>query len=129
MRKIVYILMATIFSFPLHAQDLTCSPEMKWTSNQADLFFCTIDNIKLPKTGNPRQFCQFVEQGSIGFTYDLTYENRKYFCPYPFKEVNYGGLEIFCLLENLPVSNKTNLKAYCHFLADGYIGYSWDVEP
>lgn len=104
----------------------SCADGMRLAPNGEGQLFCLKESITLPKSGEPRAYCEHVADGYIGFLYNLNFDNRKYDCPEGMRQAPNGEGQIYCLLEDLPVSNKTNLDSYCDFLNDGYIGYLWD---
>jgi hypothetical protein len=103
-----------------------CPEGARQTTNLDDLGFCLFENLALPDTDTLEPYCHWLEDGYIGFHWE-TDGTLEYSCPEGSRWSSNGqGLD-FCLFEDL-VLPEAEVEPYCHFLLDGYIGFSWYLD-
>ena len=111
-------------AFDTAAEETSPCPESaRYTNNGEGLEFCLFEDLELPAAEDVRSYCHFVADGYMGFSWTETAETGDYSCPEGFrKSTNTRGLG-YCLVDFQVPSD--DVSAYCHYLDNGYIGYSW----
>ena len=102
-----------------------CPADARFTTNGAGLNFCLFEDVVLPDANDVDAYCHWLDQGYIGFSWTETPATANYTCPDgSYKTDNGAGLG-FCIYDDLWLPPAEDLASYCHYLEDGYLGYSW----
>lgn len=52
----------------------------------------------------------------------------QYKCPAHMRYAPNNTGQKYCVFENITLPDSGNPRAYCEYLADGYIGFVWDID-
>jgi hypothetical protein len=102
-----------------------CPAGARFATNGAGLNFCLFEDVALPNASDVTPYCHYLESGYMGFHWTETPATAGYVCPEgSYKTTNGAGLG-FCIFDDLWLPPAEDLAPYCHYLEDGYLGFSW----
>jgi hypothetical protein len=104
-----------------------CPKGARYATNGSNLASCIFDAITLPKSPHVGAYCDYLHLGYIGYSWQITPATRNYHCPDGGRYATNGYGVGFCLFD--ASSAPAWAGAYCDYLNDGYIGYSWLICP
>ncbi len=106
----------------------TCPAGGRFATNQADGAFCLYEPITLPAASGVESYCQYLQDGYIGFSWTESAATKSYECPAGSRNASNTTGEGYCVWE-LGSAVRSSATPYCGYLAEGYIGYSWSICP
>jgi hypothetical protein len=109
------------------ARAQSCPDQGRYTTNGYDSAFCLYEPITLPQSSTVAPYCNYLQSGYIGFSWDITAATQNYQCPAGSYYSTNGAGGGFCIYStpNPPAW----ATPYCDYLQSGYIGYTWRICP
>lgn len=112
---------------PSIAHASPCAEQARYATNGAGQAYCLYEDISLPDA-EVDTYCHYLDYGYIGYSWTASPATAPYTCPGgAYLASNLQGTD-YCVFNDLPLP-EVELTPYCHYLDDGYIGYSWDICP
>lgn len=90
---------------------------------------CVIDDFELPdlSEGKVVAQCERIAEGILGFTWNIQNQISDYDCPNHFQRF-IEGESASCLLDDIELPSEKEIKEFCDYFQDGFIGYFWNQE-
>lgn len=104
-----------------------CPAEARYAPNGSGQGYCVWDQVSLPPADDLAAYCDYLHEGYIGFSWTDTPATAGYTCPEGARQTDNGAGLSFCLFEDLWLPPAEDLAPYCHYLDDGYFGFSWSL--
>jgi hypothetical protein len=104
-----------------------CPAGSRYAPNGSGQGYCVFDDLRLP-AAEVSAYCDYVEDGYLGFHWNESELTVSYECPAGFRRTDNGAGTGFCVADDLNLP-ETAVAAYCNYLEDGYLGFSWDLCP
>jgi hypothetical protein len=98
-----------------------CPAGATFTTNCVDTAYCLFD-VALPATGADA-YCDYLDLGYFGYTF----ADVDHVCPPGMVRSDNGAGLDFCLAD-VSWFPPAAVDAYCQFLDEGYLGFSWDIS-
>lgn len=112
----------------LDAPSEACPDAARYATNGAGQAFCLFEDLELPDA-ELDAYCTYLAYGYIGFSWAESPATAGYTCPEGSYYGPNGAGTGYCVFDDLGLPDASGLDAYCYYLDDGYIGYSWDLCP
>src|SRR5262245_31610365 len=124
---LVVIAVVAAFAVPAAADNTdSCPSGARYATNGTNFASCLFENMTLPQGVAVHPYCDYLDQGYIGFYYATVPINASYVCPAGSYHSSNGAGTDFCVFN---VDAPTWAQSYCDYLTSGYIGYSWLICP
>ena len=121
------LVLATLATAAGTARAQTCPDGGRYATNGDDVAFCLYENITLPAAPDVAPYCNYLQSGYIGFSWDITTATASYTCPAGARYATNGAGGGFCIYDT--PGAPAWATPYCDYLSQGYIGYSWRICP
>jgi hypothetical protein len=104
----------------------SCPDGFRYATNLGNLAFCVVPIPELPQSPSLSPYCHYIDDGYMGFSWSIA-DDPSYQCPAGAAAADNGAGDRYCLWQPIVLPQVEDVKAYCHWLHDGYIGFHWPL--